>query len=538
LVDALPRDDARLHLVADALRRRLALILCIALLIAAAIGAYAYTQTAKYTSSASVFVRPIPGNALAPGSTSDSKQVTVGMATEAGLMNSPGVVDLVNEKLHTSIESGTSDVVASIPANTQIIEVQYTASSKSAAKDGAQAFADSFLAYRAAISNATIKTQLNSLEAQERTASANLKTATSARATGTATAAEDAQVQLSVSRLVTVQNSIGELQSTDTNPGSVIKTATTPSKPAGLSPLLYVIAGAILGLVIGVVVAIWRERKDDRVRAAAEVSVAEVPILANLPNDRQSTGRLVTAPGAPDETKDAYRRARAGIVASVTQPAALVVSDLPGQNSFGRVAANLALTLGAAGFRVCLVDTTDGSEGMSRLLGIKPGPGLSDVMEAAADLQLAHVDGISVLTCGTDPEGARELYSGARFAELMTRLREQYSFIVIAGPAASSPDSDGVALASDGVVLVAADKKTTHRQVAHTAERNDQLGIVSVGLICAARGRQHRDTGLPEPRISSRPVPAQKKANRADKTGATPGSTLQSAGASRTGDSS
>ena len=148
-METLQRDDVRLHIVADALRRRFVLIVVVVALVTAAIGAYVMHLAPSYAASAKVLIRPIPGNALSLDSSKNGQQVTVAMETEAGLVNSPKVAALVSKALHATVTAGSPAVSATVPPNTQIVEIQYTAHSARAAQEGAQAYADAFLVFRA-----------------------------------------------------------------------------------------------------------------------------------------------------------------------------------------------------------------------------------------------------------------------------------------------------------------------------------------------------------------------------------------------------
>lgn len=489
-MENLPRNDVQLHVVADALRRRFALILAVAVVLTGSVGAYVLTRSPDYMATAKVLVRPVPGNALSP-TISNGQQVTIAMMTEAGLVDSPGVAELVNKKLG-STSSPSQPVTATVPPNTEIVQIQFTAASPSAAQAGAQAYADAFLSYRATQAGSTQSNQLDSLKVQAKAVGDNLKKATDAAASDKAPADASAQVQVYANRLATLQDSIGQLQSPNINSGTVISPAGLPKAPVGINPWLFIAAAALLGLAGGLALAIWRERKDDRVRAGSETSVEGLPILSNLPREKGSGHRLITQRDPDDLLANAYRAARAGVTAAVGQPSVVTVASVSGKASAGEVATNLGLSLASAGYRVTLVDASVGTGDVAQLLDIQAEPGLSDALldPHSEPPLLFETHGLRVLPAGSDPSAARELHAGTRLATLVSRLREQSDYVLIAAPPASTPEGEAVALVGDGVVLVLADKRTTHQDLAHVVGRADQLNVPLIGALCVPRGRQ------------------------------------------------
>lgn len=494
-METLPRDDVQPHIVADALRRHWLIIVVVMLLLTGAATAFALIRTQEYTASAKVLVRPVPGNALAPDSATSTQQVTVAMETEAGLVNSPGVTALVSKDLGTEIEAGSPAIKATVPPNTEIVQMEFTGTSAGAARDGAQAFADAFLQYRTAQAESTQKQQIDSLEKQAKVADENLKRAAKIAAQKNPPPDAASQVQLYASRLAALQASIGQLQVTDTDAGTVVTPAKLPTSPAGLSPILLVLAAAALGLGGGVVLAIWRERNDDHVRAASETSLIGVPTFGALPAEEDEP-RLIADRDPGDALHDAYRRIRTGVLVTTTRPSVVVISAVSGADPSSEVAANLGLSLAAAGYQVTVVDATIQHADMADLLGVSERPGLSDMLVGDLDMDtdLPRTHGLSVLPAGTDPVKAREFYAGTGVQTLVALLRKRSDYVIVSAAPASTSDGNNVALVGDGLLLVVADNQTTHEQVANVVERAQRLEVPVLGAIFTPHARRSSQT--------------------------------------------
>lgn len=496
-------EDRRSLSLRETVRRHVALIVVMTIAITALGALYSLHKAKQYSATASVLVRALPGNALSAASLASNQQIDVAMETEAGLVSSPEVTALAAKSLHVSPDALTSHVSASIPSNTEIVLVKYTAGTPVAARDGAEAFANAFLAYRTkqAVDNQQI--QLTELQRQAALASAELNAATAAAAAVHPVAGAATRVQLAANRLGSLQTSIGTLQIIDHNSGTVVAPAVL-GKPLGLSPKIVVIAAFLVGLGLAVCVAVWRERRDDHFRASAEATVAGIPVLTSLPD---ADGELDDA-----AIDNAYRRARTGLVAATRSPNTIVVSATTGVRDRGEVAANLALSLSRAGYDVTLIDAgIDGSD-LPAMLGATAGKGLSDLLSSAGDVTslLQERHGIHFLHMGTDPGSARERFASPRLKDILGALRRSNDYVIVSAPGAGTPEAESLAWAADGLVLVIGDEVTTHGELGELIDETDRLGISVIGAISTPhvrtpqRGRRSRRSATTSARPAER----------------------------------
>lgn len=496
------------HLLRDALRRRWWIV---ALSLLAAVGlvfGMMSTRTPKYTATSTVLLRPLTGNSLDVNSSTNSTQVTIAMETEAKLVTSPEVAAMVSRQLSRDIVAGTPQVSALVPANTETVQITFTARNPVAAREGADAFASNFLKFRSDRATHGNSVQLQQIAEQSKDAQKSLVSAMQA-AKVAHTASTDAQVQLYASRVSSLEESASQLKATGTNPGFVVSPAAAPTAPNGLSTSIYLLAAALLGLLLGGLIAVWRERSSDVIRSETEDAVAAVPILTLLPAHRSSMPVLLSDPEADEAEKDAYRRARIGTLARVTSGSVIAVSDLSRTDRAGEISANLALSLADAGHRVTVVDATFGAHDLTRLLGTTGADGLSDTLgkrELGVALALEDTHGMRFLGAGTATEHEmRDLYAGSKFRDVLDGLRKDSDIVLVAAPPATSAEGSSVAFATDGVILIAADGRTTHAEVDDIISRGGWLGIRVLGIICKSQHRRgsRREASRNVPKRSS-----------------------------------
>ncbi len=468
-----------MRLVSDAIRSRYRSILLFALVGTALAGIAAWAWPQTFTSTADVMLTPAVGNALAPDSARSGDQINVAMQTEAALIVSPPVAALVSEEVGYDVEPGDVGVTATVLPNTQIIRIEYSADTADAAVDMADAYASALLEYRRSRTEDDVNGQLEVLAGQQENASAGLKQA-SIDATGSESLEASGMVQLYTNRLAAIQEKMGTLEATPRSPGSVTSPASRPTSSDGIPALLLIPAGLVLAILLGCAYAITREWGDDRIRASLVGRVEGYPVMGVVPSD---------PPDLEHVDAEGYRTIRATLLASAAPPSTIVIApiDVSLTNGAQQVALGTAAALTASGYKTCLIDASLVAGPISREHGADRGIGLASVLstgsiEGAA--QHSH-RGFDVLLGGETTAETRELLGSARIRTVLADLSRQYDFILVAAPDLGSAEAAELALAtpSNGVILVAAERRTTGESIRRVTGRIEQLGIGFLGLV-------------------------------------------------------
>src|SRR5699024_10528376 len=116
-----------------------------------------------YTAQASILIVPLDGN---PFSASGSGDDLVNLQTEAQLVKSDAVAELVRKDLNSPVPLDVlrDGLTVSVPPNTQVLTVAYTSADRSIALARAQSFAESYLDYRHTRAESMIKSQAASID--------------------------------------------------------------------------------------------------------------------------------------------------------------------------------------------------------------------------------------------------------------------------------------------------------------------------------------------------------------------------------------
>jgi capsular polysaccharide biosynthesis protein len=421
------------------IRRRWWVIVAVVLVGLAATALFTARQPRMYTATTSVLVQ-------ATGTNTDQTQTGarnisgLNMDTEAQLVTSLLVADRARILLDTDLpaERLASRVTVTVPPNTQVLGIGFSAGEPASARDGSRAFARAYLAQRAAKAERDIAAQITALGAEQRTQLRELQelSGTIAGLAPDSVGRRRAEAQLAVvqNSLTPISSRLSTLRASEPNPGEVISAAGLPTDPSSPHLLLEVGSGLGAALLLGLLLALLLDRADTRVLGAAAVAdPAGVPVLLDVrwggpptlatdrsPADRDF-GRLRTSlASALDASGVPEHRARIVVTCGVS----------PGRAA-GLVTANLALSLDRFGVPVLVVCADPGSW-TPAAFDVPAGPGgpglgLAEVLRGEVDLDAATVEvssGVRLLGPGTpDESGAppQEMRED-RVRELVARL--------------------------------------------------------------------------------------------------------------------
>lgn len=255
------------------------------------------------------------------------------------------------------------------------------------------------------------------------------------------------------------------------------------------SPVKYLAAGILAGLLLGYVIAFARTTLDTRIRTAEDIQDrVEVPILGVIPQSN------TVARSELDDAKDfraaeSLRKLRTNLrYADVDRELRAIVISSPMQgDGKSSVSSNLAKVMAMAGQDVLLIDADLRSPTVRDTFGVASRIGLTQVLVGAAALEQAisttAVEGLSVLPAGDIPPNPSELLGSQRMSELLAYLSRDCIVIVDAPPVLPVTDAAVLAKSVDGVVMVVSAGKTNAEQLEHSLEGIAQTGGKVLGVV-------------------------------------------------------
>lgn len=375
---------------------------------------FTFTQTPQYEARSQLFVSVKSGNTatdITQGNTFAEKRVT----SYVNLATSPRVLQAVADQL--GLQGGAKElagkVVASTPAQTVLIDIKATDPSPTQAAKIADAAAQNLISAVGAV--------------------------------------ED----VSIVRLSIFENAVP---------------ASAPSSPR--VPLNLAI-GLALGLLVGIGLALLREKFDTRIKSQDDVEgLVTSGILGSFENDPSTTDHpLVTQGDQYSHRAESFRQLRTHLhFTNISGGAQSVVvsSSIPGEGK-STTAVNLAIMLAESGARVLLVDADLRRPKVADYLGLEGSVGLTGVLShsvAFEDAVQAWGRGgiLHVLTSGTPAPNPSELLGSPSMEKLIATFETQYEVVIIDAPPLL-PVTDPAVLGSmaSGVLLVVSVDGRTHK---------------------------------------------------------------------------
>lgn len=232
------------------------------------VGAIAIPAT--YAAQTTVSVNPMNTDPLL---STESSQ-TVNMATEQQLARSRDVaeaaaIDLAPRYSFTGQEIQDALAVSS-PDQSLVLTIEFTGATPQEAAAGADAVGEAYLAERRVDASA----ELERLAASASSRLAELQ----ANADDDASDIEKRSVQIQVDALAT---QLAQLSNVDLDPGQIVGAAEDPTTRATPGPIVLGIAGAFLGILIGLPLALSRKKENTTMIGGLEAmtAIGDHPVL-------------------------------------------------------------------------------------------------------------------------------------------------------------------------------------------------------------------------------------------------------------------
>lgn len=471
---------------AAVLRRRKWLILAVTGLFTGLMGAYSFSKAPMYTAQTTVIVQP------AATSLTYRPDQLVSLDTEARIVRSAPVATLAKEALgwELSIPMLLKRVDVEITPDTLVLDIFFTDGQPADAAAGADAFAKAYLKYKtdravdaAVAQRSQVQTTIDGLVDRRE----KLDRALDNSIPGT-TVYQDAQTERdSVNGNIAVLESQLASISTATDPGEIILPATPPAAPSSPKHPLDIAMGFFFGAFVGVILAFIRDRTDERIKGRADLEATlDAPVLAAIPRvagwKKRGPVWLVTERQPRSPAAEAYRTLRSGVMAMARRRDLKVfalVSPVQGEGKT-TTAANLAVTLSHADNRVLLIAADLRRPSLYRYFELDNQIGLSDVLLGEIPLEEA-IQAVSpnlwVLVSGKPPARPVELLQSHRMAELLSRQRDRFDFVILdCPPVLGLADSLAIAPLTDAVLLIASAENTNRGAIAHALDQLSQVG--------------------------------------------------------------
>lgn len=300
----------------------------------------------------------------------------------------------------------------------------------------------------------------------------------------------------------------------------IVERAKAEDTPVSPKPTRSVVFGALIGLALGIGLALLLEQLDRRVKRQDDLpDVTGLPLITVVPKrkafDRDHLGDGSLSPAEAEiflmlRANLRYFNVRKDI------RSVLVTSAGPGE---GKTLISLGLALGAAmsGERVLLIEADMRDPSLGPALGIRSRLGLSTsladpnsnladavtTVDARAIAETAGTAKLDVLASGPIPPNPTELIESQRMKDLLAQAEGEYDFVVVDTPPIMLV-ADAIPLVStvSGVLAVSGLGVSTRTSATDLAEQLERMEAPTLGMVAnfaTQTGRSYDGYGYGRP---------------------------------------
>jgi capsular exopolysaccharide synthesis family protein len=254
----------------------------------------------------------------------------------------------------------------------------------------------------------------------------------------------------------------------------ILQNALVPTKPTGRLRLVFLAAGGMVGLLLGIAAAFFIDLIDRSLKTVKEAEAQYgYTMLGLVPKFETSDTPTVISPSADDISPrviamtsprsvihEAYQMLQANLkfMSLDRKVKTIVISSAVPREGKSEVAANLAATIAQSGRRVLLVDADMRNPSQHHLWGIVNSVGLSNVVVDQNELRQAVkpvTSNLSILTAGVMPPNPLAIIDSEAMTTFIETVAKDYDYVLFdTPPLAGTADAAVLGKMADGVLIV------------------------------------------------------------------------------------
>jgi capsular exopolysaccharide synthesis family protein len=280
-----------------------------------------------------------------------------------------------------------------------------------------------------------------------------------------------------------------------------VDTADVPTAPSRPRKKVNVAIGTGVGLMMGFVLALLIETLDTNLKTMADIEqTLGLPLLAAVPavesDDLQPSKfrESAVSKGASAWSKiaESLRGMRTTILLSSpgTPPKVLMITSTRPAEGKSSVSTLTAITFALNGSKVLLIDADLRRPNVHLRFRMGKGLGLSSVLSGKAIAEEAIIEwpelpSLHIMTSGPVPPLPSELLGSRQMEELITKLRDEYDFIIIdTPPVLAVTDASLLGRLTDAAILIIRYGTARRQVVQRSVDVLDRSGahVLGVGL--------------------------------------------------------
>ena len=223
---------------------------------------------------------------------------------------------------------------------------------------------------------------------------------------------------------------------------TIVSSPTVPTVPISPKPTRNLALGVVLGLLLGLGLALLRDLLDTTVKNEKDCAeVTDATVIGAIAFDPEAPKRPLIVQANPHSPRaEAFRTLRTNLqfVDAANHPLSIVfTSSIPGEGKT-TTTANLAITMAAGGARVCIVEGDLRRPRLLEYMGMDGTLGLTNVLIGRVDLaeviQQFGDTSVYVVGAGSVPPNPSELLGSAAMRATLRDLESRFDLVILDAP--------------------------------------------------------------------------------------------------------
>ncbi|MCK9372296.1 MAG: polysaccharide biosynthesis tyrosine autokinase [Sulfuricurvum sp.] len=233
----------------------------------------------------------------------------------------------------------------------------------------------------------------------------------------------------------------------------VVDPALLPLKPIKPKKSLILAVSAILGLILGVLIALLRDFLDDSIKSIDDIrKETDIPLVGTIPFIKEAIdSRHLVLENPKSVYAESFRAMRTNLQFMATyanHKVIMVTSTLPGEGKT-TTASNLGTILALSDKKVVIINLDLRLPTLHQVFGLGNEKGMSNYLSGHASvseiIQKTAVENLDIISSGAVPPNPSELIMSERMKEALSELRGMYDYVIL--------DTPPIGLVTDGLIL-------------------------------------------------------------------------------------
>lgn len=272
----------------------------------------------------------------------------------------------------------------------------------------------------------------------------------------------------------------------------IIDKASSSAKPVAPNRIMLVVGPAIMGLILGVLIALFRVIFNNKVVDSQQVKTIGLPVFALIPKTKKLPNAILAEVDSDDISIEALRMLRNRMLLAMNNASnnTVLLTSASSMVKSGKtfVITNVAALMAEAGKRVLIIDADMRKGKMASTLNGKQANGLAELLSGKNDLKTviktSTIANLDYISGGEHAHSPAELLMHDQFKTLLAWASEHYDVVIVnSPPVLAVVDAAIIGAAVGTTVMIGCYNKDTLKDIEQAKQKFEDNGIEVDGFV-------------------------------------------------------